>query len=93
VRVECKTKTKSQQRKGCPFKSKTYTVKKAVRKLDLSKPFRDKKVPVATKITITITAPGFTGKRFTYAMRPNKPPKPPKPVCILTSGTPGSCPS
>lgn len=93
VNVQCKTKKKRQQGKGCPSKSKTYKVKKATRKLDLSKPFRDKKVPVGTKITITITAPGFTGKRFTYVMRPNKPPKPPKPVCILTSGKPGACPS
>jgi hypothetical protein len=93
VRVQCKTKTKRQQGKGCPSKSKTYKVKEATRKLDLRKPFRDKKVPVKTKITITITAPGFTGKRFTYAMRPSKPPKPPKPVCILTSGKPDSCPS
>jgi hypothetical protein len=92
VTVQCKTKTKRRQRKGCPSESKTYKVKKATRKLDLYKPFRDKKVPVGTKITITITAPGFTGKRFTYEMRPGKPPKPPKPVCILTSGKPGACP-
>jgi Bacterial Ig domain len=93
VGVQCKTKTKSQQPNGCPSKSKTYKVKKATRKLDLGKPFLDKKVPVGTKITITITAPGFTGKRFTYAMRPNKAPKLPKPVCILASGKPGVCPS
>lgn len=93
VSVQCKTKTKRQQSKGCPFKSKTYKVKKAARKLNLLGPFRTKKVPVGAKITITITAPGFTGKRFTYVMRPSKAPKAPKPVCILTSGKPGACPS
>ena len=93
VRVQCTTKTKRQQRKGCPSKSKTYEVKKSTRKLDLSKPFRNKKVPVGSKITITITAPGFIGKRFTYAIRPSKSPKAAKPVCILTSGKPSACPS
>ncbi|HEX4669255.1 MAG TPA: hypothetical protein VH275_04690 [Solirubrobacterales bacterium] len=90
VRVQCKTEAKGQQLKGCPSKSKTYKVKKATRKLDLSKPFLDTKVPVGTKITVTITAPGFTGKRFPYVMRPSKAPKVPKPVCILTSGKPGA---
>ncbi|HET9153354.1 MAG TPA: cadherin-like domain-containing protein [Solirubrobacterales bacterium] len=93
VSVQCKTKTKRQQEKGCPFASKAYKVEKATRKLNLGKPFLDKKVPVGAKIAITITAPGFTGKRFTYVIRRSKPPKPPKPVCILAGGKPGACPS
>lgn len=48
---------------------------------------------MGTKITITITAPGFTGKRFTYVMRPNKAPKPSKLACIPTSAKPGARPS
>jgi hypothetical protein len=93
VRVQCKTKKKGQQRKACPFKSKTFKVTKARRKVNLLKPFRKKKLPLATKVTITITAPGFTGKRFTYKTRSGKAPKRPKRVCILSNGKPGACPS
>ena len=69
VRVTCKTKKKKQQKKGCPYKSKRFTTSGARATLNLRKPFAKKKIPVGTKITITITAPGFLGKRIQYTMR------------------------
>jgi hypothetical protein len=92
VQVQCKTKKKKQQKKGCPFKSKTFKNTAAKRKLNLTKRFKKRKLPVGTKVTITITATGFVGKRFTYTMRKGKVPKTPKRVCILTTGKPGKCP-
>src|SRR4029079_5463828 len=62
VLVTCKTKKKKQQKKGCPFKKKRLTTSGARAKLSLSKRFKKKKLPVGTKIGITITAPGFLGK-------------------------------
>ena len=56
---------KKQQKKGCPYKSKRFTTSGARAKLNLRKPFRKKKIPVGTKITITVTAAGLLGKRFT----------------------------
>jgi hypothetical protein len=92
VKVDCKTKKKKQQKKGCPFKSKTFKNAKAKRKLNLTKRFNKKKLPIGTKVTITMTAPNFTGKRFVYTMRKNKAPKRPKRICILANGKPGKCP-
>ena len=90
--MQCKTKKKKAQRKGCPFKSKTFKVTKARGKLNLKKSFGKKKLPIGTKITITITAPGFIGKRFTYTTRKGKAPKRPKRVCIGTTGAVVRCP-
>jgi hypothetical protein len=92
VKVDCKTKKKKQQKKACPFKSKTFKNAKAKRKLNLTKRFSKKKLPIGTKVTITMTAPNFTGKRFVYKMRKNKAPKRPKRICILANGKPGKCP-
>ena len=73
--VTCKTKKKKQQKKGCAYKSKRFTPPVARAKLNLRKPFKKKKIPAGTKITITITAPGFTRQEITYTMRKGKVPK------------------
>jgi Bacterial Ig domain/Lactonase, 7-bladed beta-propeller len=73
VVVKCKTKKKKAQKKGCP-KTKTYRTTGAKKKLNLRKPFRKKRLPHGTKITITITAPNFRGKRITYTTRPGRRP-------------------
>jgi 6-phosphogluconolactonase (cycloisomerase 2 family) len=74
VTVTCKTKKKKQQKKGCPYKRKSF--KNGSRAtLNLRKPFRNRRVPVKTKIAITISAAGFIDKRITYTIRKGKRPK------------------
>jgi hypothetical protein len=90
VAVACKTKKKKQQKKGCPYKKKTFKSVKAKSKLKLFKPFKKKKLPVGTRVTVTITATGFIGKQFTYTMRKSKRPKG-KRLCIPPGGKPGKC--
>ena len=90
VVVTCKTKKKGQQKKGCPYKSKRFTTSGARAKLNLRKPFAKKRVPVGTRITITITAPGFIGKKVTYTIRKSKRPKS-RVQCLSASGRAGSC--
>jgi hypothetical protein len=90
VVVTCKTKKKSQQKKGCPYKSKRFTTSGARASLNLRKPFAKRKVPVGTKITITITAPGFLGKRIQYLVRKGKIPKSTV-RCLSAAGKAGSC--
>jgi hypothetical protein len=63
VRVTC-------TKRGC--KAKTYKTTKAKRRLNLIKPFRKRRLKVGTKVRITITAPGFIGKRITYTIRRRK---------------------
>jgi hypothetical protein len=90
VTVTCKTKKKKQQKKGCAYKKKRFTTSGARAKLNLRKPFAKKKIPVGTKITITITARGFLGKKITYTIRARKLPKS-KVQCLSASGKAGSC--
>jgi hypothetical protein len=90
VVVTCKTKKKKQQKKGCPYKRKRFTTTGARARLNLLKPFAKKKIPVGAKLTITITARGFLGKRITYTMRKRKLPKS-RVQCLSASGKPGSC--
>jgi Bacterial Ig domain len=90
VVVTCKTKKKKQQKKGCPYKKKTFKSVRAKSKLKLHKPFKKKKLPVGTRVTVTITATGFIGKQFTYTMRKSKRPKA-KRLCIPPGGKPGKC--
>ena len=90
VVVTCKTKKKKQQKKGCPYKKKTFKSVRAKSKLKLLKPFKKKKLPVGTRIRVTITATGFVGKQFTYTMRKRKQPKV-KRLCIPPGGKPGKC--
>ena len=90
VRVQCKAKKKKQQKKGCPYKSRTVTTTFPRAKLNVLKPFRKKKMPKGLKITITITAPGFIGKQFTYTMRSPKSPRSRR-LCIPPGGKPARC--
>jgi hypothetical protein len=90
VVVTCKTKKKKQQRKGCPYKKKTFKSAKAKSKLKLLKPFKKKKLPVGTRLQVTITATGFIGKQFTYTIRKSDRPKS-KRLCIPPGGKPGKC--
>ena len=91
VKVQCKTKKKKQQKKGCPYKSKTFKNATAKSKLNLVKPFKKKKLRPGTKVTITITATGFVGKEFRYTMLKGKAPKPPRKRCIPPGKKPGKC--
>ena len=85
VVVACKTKKKSQQKSRCPYKKKSFKAPAGKNQVNLAKQFRKKKLPVGTRITITITAPGFIGKKFVYTIRNRKIPK-----LKLTCLTPGS---
>jgi 6-phosphogluconolactonase (cycloisomerase 2 family) len=86
----CKTAKKKLQ-KRCPFKSRKITSKKAKAKLELGKPFAKRKLPVGTKLKITITAPKLVGKVFTYTVRKGK--KPASKLQCLAPGAkkPGKC--
>ena len=90
VVVTCKTQKAKQQKKSCPYKKKTFKTARAKAKLDLRKPFGKRKLPVGTRIGITITAPGFLGKRITYTMRAGKAPKSTI-QCLSASGKAGKC--
>ena len=90
VVVKCKSKKKKQQKKACPYKNKMFKGAAPKSRLSLLKPFRKKKIPVGSKITITITAAGFIGKQFTYTIRNRKKAKP-KRLCIPPGGKPGKC--
>ena len=58
--------------------------------LDALKPFRKKRIPLGTKITVTVTVPGQIGKRFQYTMRKGKIPK--KQLrCISPDGKISTC--
>jgi hypothetical protein len=74
IRVTCKTKRKKQQKKGCA-KARTIKKKFAASRVNLIKPYRKKKLPVGTKLTVTITTSGAIGKRFTFTVRKRRVPK------------------
>ena len=80
VRVQCKTKKKKQQKKGCPYKTQDVHDAAARASSTCSSRSRRRSCRSGTRITITITAPGFIGKRFTYTMRKRKRPKRVAPV-------------
>jgi len=90
VVTTCKTAKKKLQ-KRCPFKSRKITSKKAKAKLELGEPFAKRKLPVGTKIKITITASKLVGKVFTYTVRKSK--KPASKLQCLAPGAkkPGKC--
>jgi hypothetical protein len=71
VKVTCRSKRK----KRCPYRSRSFTVRKATSKLNLRKPFRKRRLPARTLITVQITAPGYVGKVVRYRMRKRKLPK------------------
>jgi hypothetical protein len=88
VTVTCKTKKKSQQRR-CP-KRKRYRTRRAVRRLNLRKPFANRRLPPGTKITIQINATGFRGKRIIITIRDDA--RPVRRVqCLNERNRPGSC--
>jgi Ca2+-binding RTX toxin-like protein len=62
VVVKCKP---PRGRKGCAFKSKTFKPARAgtVKLLAL---FRGRRLPVGTRVVVTITAPGHIGRKVTY---------------------------
>jgi 6-phosphogluconolactonase (cycloisomerase 2 family) len=70
VRVTCTTKRRAQQ-KRCPYRSRSQTVRRATRRLNLASPYRGKRLPVGTVIEVRITAPNAIGKvsRFTVRRR------------------------
>ena len=90
VVVTCKTKKKKQQKKGCAYKRKRFTTSGARAKLNLRKPFAKTRLPVGTKITITISAPNFIGKQIQYTVRKRKIPKS-RVRCIPPGGKARSC--
>jgi hypothetical protein len=90
VTVTCKTKSPKQQKKGCPYRSKRFTVSGGRAQLNLRKPFAKKKVPVGTKITITIAAPNSIGKQIQFTIRARKLPKS-RVLCVPPGGKPSAC--
>jgi len=91
VRIQCKTKKKKQQKKGCPYKSRSVTTTFPRSRLSVLKPFKKKRMPVGTRITITITATGYIGKEFSFTIRKAKVPKRPRKRCIPPGGKPARC--
>jgi hypothetical protein len=90
ILVTCKTKKPKQQKKGCPYKSKRVTSSFARAKLNLLKPFKKKKLPVGTKITVTVTAPNAIGKRISFTVRKRAVPQVGT-LCLPPGGKPGKC--
>jgi hypothetical protein len=88
--VTCKTKKKKQQKKGCPYKSKTVTTTFARVALNLVKPFKKKKLRVGTKITVTVSGSSFIGKVFKLAVRKKNVPSV-KTLCIAPGAKAASC--
>lgn len=74
VRVTCKTKRKAHQ-KRCPYRSRSQTVRRATRRLNLVRPYRRKRLPVGTVIEVQITAPNFIGKVARFTVRKSAIPK------------------
>ena len=70
IKVTCKT---AKRKRGCAFKSKTLTSKG--RTVKLVSLFKKRKLPVGTRITITVTAPSTIGKVVTYTTRKSKAPR------------------
>jgi len=89
IRITCKTKRKKQQKKACP-KARTIKRTSAASRVNLLKPFKKRKLPVGTKVTITITTTGAIGKRFTFPIRKRKVPKL-QLRCIPPGGKPVKC--
>ena len=74
-RVACKTKKKKQQKKGCPYKKKTFKSAKAKSKLKLLKPFKKKKLPVGTRSPSRSRRRASSASSSRYTMRKSKRPK------------------
>lgn len=48
--------------RGCPFESRTIVVKRAARRLDLSRLLRDAKLSPGTRLEVRVTEPGAIGR-------------------------------
>ena len=90
VTATCKTKKRSQQKKGCPYRRKRFNTSSARASLNLVSPFRKRRLPVGTKITVTIAAPGFIGKQVRYTIRKGKRPRA-QVFCVPPGGRAGAC--
>ena len=88
VACSARPRRRSSRRRAAPTRA-SHSPKAG--KLNLLKPFEKKKLPPGTRVTVTITAPGFIGKALTYTMRKGKTPKLPTKVCIPPGGKPGKC--
>jgi hypothetical protein len=86
VKVTCKSKP----RKRCP-RTRSYRITKNTKKLNLRKPFKGRKLPAGTTLTIQVTAPGYEGKVSRYRTRRGK--RPSVSQLCLQPGAPraGSC--
>ena len=80
------------RRRGCPYKSRTVKSSKARSQPARAPASRSgrRKLPVGTRLTITITAPNAIGKQFRYTMRARKRPSR-KRLCVPPGGRAGKC--
>jgi hypothetical protein len=86
IRVTCRSKL----RKRCP-RSRTVDVRSARRKVNLRRPFRRRKLPAGTVLTVQITAPGYVGKVVRYKMRKRRLPRTTQ-LCLQPGAKrPGEC--
>ena len=75
VQVRCSGPRRSTARgSGCPYVSRKYKPKPRVRTIDLTGPFKGRKLWIRTVVEIRITAPGTIGKVVRYRIARNKVP-------------------
>ena len=87
VQVRCSGPRRSAARRhGCPFVSRKYKPKPEVRTINLTRPFKGRKLWVRTVVEIRITAPGTIGKVVRYKIARNK--VPPATTLCLPPGAP-----
>ena len=68
VKVECKRPKRISRPSGCRFGVKEFKMKRARRSLSLAKLF-GRPLRARTRVTISITQPGWIGKRVVFAVR------------------------
>lgn len=68
VTVECKRPKRTSRPTGCPFGVKRFKMKRARKRLSLAKLF-GRPLRARTRVTISITQPGWIGKRVVFAVR------------------------
>ena len=91
VTVTCKTPGKRRKgRNRCPFARRTFAISQARAKLNLARFFKRRRLPVKTKITITVTSPTAIGKRLVLQVRRGKPPSK-KLTCLAPGGAKTAC--
>ena len=94
VGLRCAAAKKDRKKKGrrapCAFKKKTVSVRRATRRLALAKYFKQRRLPVGTVVTITVSAPGRIGKVTRLTVRKGKAPAR-RVTCASPSGKPAAC--